>query len=216
MRRESAIRATMAERTDDVFAWAAPSYANRSLCFARSTSERVGHLIREAMAFLRIDREATMRCLNDASALLGSELQGARSNAPPIRRAYLPGGLSRWQAERALAYIEINLGNKIRPRELADLVALRSKSHFCKAFKRSLGLAPMAYVTSRRVERAKFMMTSTREQLSEIALACGFADQSHLSRLFHRSVGMSPALWRRVVAERVDPSPQSRGSFSSH
>lgn len=44
-------------------------------------------------------------------------------------------------------------------------------------------------------------MISTDQQLTEIALACGFADQPHLNRSFRRVVGMSPGLWRRRSAE---------------
>src|SRR5262249_24813659 len=97
-------------------------------------------------------------------------------------------------------YIEENLESKLATRELAALVSF-SRSHFSRAFKRSLGLPPMAYVAKRRVERAKLMMISTGEQLTEIALACGFADQSHLIRSFRRVVGMSPGLWRRASLE---------------
>ena len=57
----------------------------------------------------------------------------------------------------------------------------------------------MSYIAERRVERAKLMMTSTRERLSDIALACGFVDQPHLNRYFRRMVGMSPGLWRRSM-----------------
>jgi AraC-like DNA-binding protein len=56
----------------------------------------------------------------------------------------------------------------------------------------------MAFVVARRIERAKLMMTSTRERLTDIALACGFSDQSHLNRHFRRVVGTSPGLWRRM------------------
>ena len=56
----------------------------------------------------------------------------------------------------------------------------------------------MAFVAVRRVERAKLMMASTGQRLTDIALACGFADQSHLNRYFRRIVGVSPGLWRRV------------------
>jgi AraC-like DNA-binding protein len=62
----------------------------------------------------------------------------------------------------------------------------------------------MAYVAARRVERAKLMMTSTRERLTGIALACGFADQSHLNRHFRRVVGTSPGLWRRTSQCEVE------------
>jgi AraC family transcriptional regulator len=67
-----------------------------------------------------------------------------------------------------------------------------------------MGLPPMVYVAARRVERAKAMMTSTTERLTEIALACGFADQSHLNRSFRRMVGVSPGVWRRSHAGAND------------
>lgn len=122
--------------------------------------------------------------------------QVAETAAPQY--AFRPGGLARWQAMRVVAYIDANLGSKLGIHELADLVAL-SSSHFSRAFRRSLGLPPMAYVAARRVERAKLMITSTREQLIAIATACGYADQSHLNKSFRRSVGVSPGMWRRSV-----------------
>lgn len=106
------------------------------------------------------------------------------------------GGLANWQARRTLAYIEENLGSKLGIGDLANVVEL-SRSHFSRAFKHSVGLSPMEYVTVRRVERARAMIVSTRERLAEVALACGFADQSHLNRRFRNLVGMSPGQWRR-------------------
>ncbi|WP_225890025.1 helix-turn-helix domain-containing protein [Indioceanicola profundi] len=48
-----------------------------------------------------------------------------------------------------------------------------------------------------RIERAKHLMLTTDEPLARIALDCGLADQSHLTRLFRTRVGMSPQSWRR-------------------
>jgi transcriptional regulator GlxA family with amidase domain len=120
-----------------------------------------------------------------------------RPNAPPSQGIWRPGGLASRQAHRALEYIERNLGSKMRVREIADYVAL-SERHFSRAFRRSLGSSPMAYVGVRRVERAKLMVASTRTRLTDIALACGFSDQSHLTKSFRRVVGMSPGVWRRT------------------
>jgi transcriptional regulator GlxA family with amidase domain len=100
-----------------------------------------------------------------------------------------------------LEFIEENLGAKLALRHLANCAAL-SESHFSRAFKQSAGYSPHAYVIARRVERAKLMMISTRERLADIALACGFADQSHLTRSFRRIVGMSPGPWRRCTSIR--------------
>jgi AraC family transcriptional regulator len=212
MKVASAMSAASGAGADDISALSAPPEVSPSPGLAASTLQQVEHLVRQAMVFLENDHKAAMRCLNDASALLASESHDLPPAVPLTHRAFLPGGLARWQAKRALAYIEANLGSKLSPRQLADLVAF-SKSHFSRAFKRSLGLAPMAYVVSRRVERAKAMMRSTREPLSEIALACGFADQSHLTRSFQRCVGMSPGLWRRMATESGNPNPRPREVF---
>jgi AraC family transcriptional regulator len=159
-----------------------------------------------AMTLFESDREVAWRCLADASELLGRQPEAAGpagSSSQGIRRS---NGLALWQANRALEYIERKLGSKITTREVANQVAL-SKSHFSRAFKRSLGCSPSSYIVVQRVERAKLMMTSTRETLAAIALACGFADQSHFCKRFRRAVGMSPALWRRLS---IKSEPRTR------
>jgi AraC-like DNA-binding protein len=51
----------------------------------------------------------------------------------------------------------------------------------------------------RRIEWAKRMMHESDEPLSQIALACGLADQAHFTRLFRKFVGMPPSQWRRCT-----------------
>ena len=170
---------------------------NQSSSAVAPASARVGHLLMRAITFFESNREVAWRCLTDASALLGRQSEEIGTSASPSQGILRLGGLAPWQANRALEYIERNLGSKMRIREIADWAAL-STSHFSRAFKESLGCSPMTYIAVRRVERAKLMMTSTRERLAAIALACGFADQAHFSRQFRRVVGISPALWRRI------------------
>jgi AraC-like DNA-binding protein len=179
------------------------SYLNRSLRSVASASDRVGHLVTQAMTFFETDRKAAWRCLSDASTLLGSEVQDRGVNAPSVDMQ--PGGLATWQARRTLAYIEANLASKMNIDGLANVAAL-SRSHFSRAFKRSLGFSPMEYVVVRRVERAKAMISGTSEPLSGVALACGFADQAHLSRRFRDIVGSSPGRWRRSSARVARPT----------
>lgn len=175
------------------------SYMNRSLRSVASASVQVGQLVRQAMTFFETDRKAAWRCLSDASSLLcGDEQNGPEVDGPSLEMLQ-PDGLATWQAGRTLAYIEANLASKMEIDDLAHVVAL-SKSHFSRAFRRSVGLPPMKYVVVRRVERAKTMIKSTREPLAEIALACGFADQAHLNRRFRDVVGVSPGRWRRSNA----------------
>jgi transcriptional regulator GlxA family with amidase domain len=96
-----------------------------------------------------------------------------------------------------IAYIEANLPETIRVRELAELVGL-SVSHFCRAFKRTFGASPRTYVLRRRIELAQGLMLTTYEPLSAIALRCGMCDQAHFTRSFHRIVGETPWSWRRA------------------
>jgi len=107
------------------------------------------------------------------------------------------GGLAAWQVRRVTTHIEMHLAEKMLCDELARLVRL-SVSHFIRAFKESLGHSPHMYITRRRIERAQGMMLSSTAPLGQIALDCGLADQAHLSRLFKRIVGESPATWRRA------------------
>jgi AraC family transcriptional regulator len=206
MREESTFRSTVSGRLargGEVASLGTTREANRVVRSVAMAADSVISLVRRAMTCFESDREAALRCLHDVSALLGADTHESRAGAPPALNGFPPGGLARWQARRIIAYIEKNLGSKLAIRELAELVSF-SKSHFSRAFKRSLGLTPMEYVAKRRVERAKLMMLSTGEQLTYIALACGFADQSHLNRSFRRLVGMSPGTWRRTSTEVDD------------
>jgi transcriptional regulator GlxA family with amidase domain len=58
----------------------------------------------------------------------------------------------------------------------------------------------MKYVAIRRVERVKAILTLTTRPLAEVALECGFADQSHLSKNFRNRIGVTPGDWRRNTA----------------
>jgi AraC-like DNA-binding protein len=72
-----------------------------------------------------------------------------------------------------------------------------SEFHFNVAFRNSVGASPHEYLNQRRIERAQQLMLSTAMPLCEIATECGLADQAHLSRLFRKLVGETPAAWRK-------------------
>lgn len=74
-----------------------------------------------------------------------------------------------------------------------------SVSHFSRAFRRTTGVAPHNWLLTHRVDVAKETLRNTQLSLSEVALVCGFADQSHLTRVFTSMVGVSPGAWRRAL-----------------
>jgi AraC family transcriptional regulator len=89
-----------------------------------------------------------------------------------------------------------DLGTDTNLAELAALCGL-SRSHFIRAFKHTTGLPPHRWLLMQRVKRAKELLQGTRMPIVEIATACGFADQSHLTRVFSKAFRISPAVWRR-------------------
>ncbi|MEO0561160.1 MAG: AraC family transcriptional regulator [Chloroflexota bacterium] len=95
-----------------------------------------------------------------------------------------------------LAYIDAHLDESLTLDGLAT-VARCSRFHFARLFKASAGEPPLTYVTRQRVERAQRLMFDHPEwTLAAVALACGFADQSHLNRHFKRIVGVTPGQYR--------------------
>ena len=114
------------------------------------------------------------------------------------------GGLSPAVTRRVCDYIEGHLDEKMRLDGLAAMSGL-STDHFARAFHRSVGMPPHTYLLRRRLEHVEHMLRETRAPLSEIALATGFSDQSHLARHFRRWAGVSP---RQVRWTEGNPSAQ--------
>jgi AraC-like DNA-binding protein len=112
------------------------------------------------------------------------------------------GGLAPWQVRRLTMHIENHLAESLQCEDLARLVGL-SLSHFMRAFRESFGCPPHAYLMRRRMEYAQGLMLTTNTPLGQIALECGLADQSHLSRLFQKFVGETPAAWRRARVQNA-------------
>jgi AraC family transcriptional regulator len=109
----------------------------------------------------------------------------------------LTGGVAEKSLRRVLEYIQANLGGDLHLQELAEIADL-STFHFAKLFKRSTGSSPHQYVLQRRLERAKELLRNPHISLSEVSLRAGFADQSHLSNVFRRFVGLTPARFRTL------------------
>jgi AraC-like DNA-binding protein len=153
-------------------------------------------LLNSAQQALSSDRAQVGQLIGRVTAIISAEAEDSRSIAS---KCYL----APWQTRRVIEFVEANLSGTIKIQDLAGLTRL-SASYFSKAFSSDFGKSPYAYVVRRRIERAQEMMLLTNEPLASIALACGLADQSHLTRLFHRIIGVTPASWRRLRAARCD------------
>jgi AraC-like DNA-binding protein len=80
--------------------------------------------------------------------------------------------------------------------ELAALVGL-SKYQLLRRFQKACGLPPHAWLMVQRAERARALIRQ-RTGIAAAAAACGFADQSHLTRVFVRQFGFTPGAWQRA------------------
>jgi len=113
------------------------------------------------------------------------------------------GVLAVWQERRAKEMISANLGGDAPLTELARECEL-SISQFCRLFKGTTGLSPHQWLLHRRVDVAKDQLRDQRASLADVALACGFSDQSHFTRVFRQLVGVSPGRWR---GQALPPPP---------
>ena len=73
-----------------------------------------------------------------------------------------------------------------------------STRQFIRLFNGTYGLAPHEWLMQNRVERAKEMLLKTMLDVSTIARQCGFADGSHMARVFRRWNCVSPGAYRRT------------------
>jgi transcriptional regulator of acetoin/glycerol metabolism/AraC-like DNA-binding protein len=120
-------------------------------------------------------------------------LASLRQRAPA---AQARGGLPPGAMRRVREYVNAHLGESMDLAELASIAGL-SVFHFARQFKQSAGVTPHSYLVQRRVERAQDLLARTDLALSEIAVAAGFSDQSHLARHFRQMLGTTPREFRR-------------------
>ena len=113
-----------------------------------------------------------------------------------IRAVARPGCLAPWQERRAKEILSANLQDAVPVAQLAAECEL-SPRHFARAFRASTGMPPHRWLLQHRVARAREMLDARVASLAEIAQLCGFADQSHFTRVFTGIVGATPAAWQR-------------------
>jgi AraC family transcriptional regulator len=165
------------------------------------------HLLENAKRHLDQDREKAKASIARAASLLQVEFD--RTNADADERPS-QGALVAWQVNRVRAYIDGRLETSIHIRDLAA-VARRSTAYFSRAFKATFGETPHAFIVGRRLHRAAELMLTSDDSLSQVALACGFADQAHLCKMFRQRHGQSPAVWRRQRRD-VRTAPSAAGA----
>jgi transcriptional regulator GlxA family with amidase domain len=109
---------------------------------------------------------------------------------------------SRYAGDRALLahlleHIEDELDSQLK---LEDLAAMANMSllRFLRSFSHATGSTPHAYITERRLHRARRLLRVSKLSIAAIAADCGFAHQSHLGSAFRSRLGLSPLQYRQL------------------
>jgi len=108
------------------------------------------------------------------------------------------GGLSQPKLRQVTDYIDTHLEQELTLANLADLLKM-STCYFAWLFKQSTGFAPHQYLVQRRLARAQHLLKHSDRRIVEIAAACGFSSQSHLTRLFRKHLNTTPKAYRAML-----------------
>lgn len=155
----------------------------------------VYHLGKSFLASLEEPHHASKIFLDHVLHALNSHVVCSYSGVT-LSAAQFRGGLSSVQMRRATELLEAHLDGDIALQQVAEACEL-SVSHFSRAFKQTFRTPPYRWLIERRVDRARDLMKNSRLPLADIAIRCGFADQSALNRSFKRIHGVTPGTWRR-------------------
>ncbi|MFG0466439.1 AraC family ligand binding domain-containing protein [Pseudomonas putida] len=140
---------------------------------------------------LRIVRQTAM---DDLLACLTRHLHWRRRINPDPR---LP-----LTAQRARDFLHANLERDIGLEDLAQACGI-DRFRLTRAFKAAFGIAPHAYLIQLRLAQARRLL-ALGQTPAEVAVALGFADQSHLGRWFRRAYQLTPADYRRRCSNLPD------------
>jgi len=149
---------------------------------------------RQTLALLE-SREESLCAESMASVLIGTLL--SRYGERPQAGADAPPRAGGAPLARVKDYIHTHFQRDLTVSELASVAGL-SRAHLTRAFATAFHVPPHVYLNSVRIAHAQALIRLGLP-LAATASECGFADQSHLTRRFKGSVGVSPAEWRRMT-----------------
>ncbi len=100
----------------------------------------------------------------------------------------------------ALRLLQINYNQTVTTEELAKVSGF-SVTHLNRTFRKLLGLSPQQFIQALRIEKSRQLLKTTRLPIGEIALDCGYYDQSHFTRHFRAANGIAPLAYRKTFGK---------------
>jgi AraC-like DNA-binding protein len=168
---------------------------SRLSCADAAKDPVLAGLVRALIPALERPQTASKLFVDQMATAIGTYLAGqygggqATITAP--RRS-----LSRAHESLAKGMLLDNLDGDISVSDVAGACNL-SRGYFIRAFRETTGQTPYQWLLSERIRRACELLQKRDVSLAEVAIACGFGDQSHFTRVFANIVGATPGSWRR-------------------
>ncbi len=103
---------------------------------------------------------------------------------------------NKFEIEKVVEYLYQHYWEKITIATLSQ-IAKMSEAHFIRVFKKETGVSPMEFLIKVRIEKAKIFLRNTTENITEIALKCGFNSTAHFSSSFTKLMGINPSTYRK-------------------
>jgi AraC-like DNA-binding protein len=104
--------------------------------------------------------------------------------------------------QTAVEYINCHITEDIKIDHICAACYL-SKYHFCRLFKKKIGLTVMDYILKTRIAMAKELLCEADMSVTEISESCGFSSISYFSRTFKNETGMSPLKYKKRETEKI-------------
>lgn len=155
----------------------------------------LANLTRALLPALKRPEEANALFVDQMTTAIGTYLV-QRYGGKPIQAISKGARLSRAQEDAAKAILLEHLEGDVSIADVADACNL-SRGYFIRAFREATGMTPYQWLLNQRVDRARHLISTSNAPLAEVAVACGFADQSHFTRVFSAIAGRTPGTWRR-------------------
>ena len=102
--------------------------------------------------------------------------------------------------QQMMQYIIGNLDQEVNLTELAESMYV-SASTLSRIFKKNTGVYFADYVTKLRLQQSLLLLSSTDQNMTQIALSCGFTNSSSFNRAFRKEMNMSPSQYRELHSE---------------
>lgn len=155
----------------------------------------LANLARALIPALEKPDEANALFVEQMTTAIGTYLVQRYGGRPTVA-SDRSGSLSRTHEDLAKSLLLENLDGNVSISEVAQMCNL-SRGYFIRAFRETTGMTPYQWVLRERIDRARDLLRTSNTPLAEVAIACGFADQSHFTRVFAGIVGTTPGNWRR-------------------